>query len=267
MNGAGLPLADPTPAAASRLEGPVLVLAAMPEELAPLCRRVEQSEGLRAGGRSLLRARLGDATLLIARTGEGPALARRTAADLLEALSPALLLSLGVAGGLSRELEPGALVAARTVVSETGGRAEPDSRWLGRALAVPGVVPGTLLSAERILGSAAGKRSARAGLPGERAAVVDLEAFALAAAARARGVPFLAVRAVSDGADEDLPLDFESCRDREGRIQRWKVIGRALAHPRSIPRLAGLRRRVVEGAERLAAFAAGLLTEAEGGGS
>jgi adenosylhomocysteine nucleosidase len=245
----------------------VLALAAMPEELAPLCRLARDRRGLRADGRSLLRARLGAATLLIARTGEGPALARQTAESLLESFSPGLLLSLGVAGGLSPELEPGDLVVARSVLGGGGEAAGPDPAWLDRALSRPGVIAGTLLSTERILRSAESKRRARASIVESGAAVVDLEAATLAEAAARRGVPFLAARAVSDGAQEDLPLDFESCRDEEGRIRRWKVVGRALAHPRSISRLAELRRRVAEGAERLAAFTAGLLEETEGGSS
>jgi nucleoside phosphorylase len=239
----------------------------MPEELAPLCRRVEESQGLRAEGRSLLKARLGGSTLLIARTGEGSALARQTAETLLTAHSPGLLLSLGVAGALSGELRPGDLVAARTVLGEGGETVDSDGRWLARALELPDVLSGTLLSVDRIIQSAEGKQRARASLGREGTAVVDLEAASLAAAAAERGVPFLAVRAVSDGAEEDLPLDFESCRDREGRIRRWKVLGRALARPRSIAGLAELRRRVAGGAERLAAFTAGLLGEAQGGGS
>ncbi|HXO41335.1 MAG TPA: hypothetical protein VN999_07805, partial [Thermoanaerobaculia bacterium] len=65
----------------------------------------------------------------------------------------------------------------------------------------------------------------------------------------------LVVRAVLDPADERLPLDFEACRDGSGRVSNARVLGRALARPRSFGKLWRLRTRVRDAAAGLAALA------------
>jgi adenosylhomocysteine nucleosidase len=88
---------------------------------------------------------------------------------------------------------------------------------------------------------------------------VDLESATFARVAERRGVPSLAVRAVSDAAWENLPLDFEALRGPHGGVSRLRVIARAFAQPRAIPGLFDLRRRVATCAERLAGFIAPLV--------
>jgi adenosylhomocysteine nucleosidase len=232
----------------------------MREELASLARRLGSSRrGTRLGGLRVRRGDLGRVPVLLARTGEGPLLAGQGARSLLAHHPVELLLAVGVAGGLTRNLGAGDLIAARAVGRRAAAMRETDPEWLERASRCAGVSTGIILSAARILATAEEKAAARARLGSPAAAVVDLESAAYARAAAAARVPFLAVRAVLDTADEDLPLDLERCRDGRGAIRRWKVVLRALPRPGRLARLGALHRRVADASERLARFVDELL--------
>jgi nucleoside phosphorylase len=220
--------------------------------------------------------RLAGEEVALMATGDGPAAAAAGLQALLAAVRPRRLLAIGVAGGLTRGLAEGTLIAARQVVAGDGAMVprEPDAAWLAAALA-GGAVAGAVVSADRILadpaarqallgkalpmpalpaGSAMPARTPPAAMPGT-IAVVDLESVAYARVAAARSLPYLVVRAVLDPADERLPLDFEACRDGSGRVSNARVLGHALARPRSLGKLWRLRTRVRDAAAGLAALA------------
>jgi uridine phosphorylase len=85
-----------------------------------------------------------------------------------------------------------------------------------------------IYSTDRVITTAAEKQILR-----ERtgAAAVEMEAAAVASKAREWGVPFHCVRAVSDTAADDMPLDFNRYRDAEGRFSRGRITLGALARP------------------------------------
>jgi farnesyl-diphosphate farnesyltransferase len=78
------------------------------------------------------------------------------------------------------------------------------------------------------------------------AGVIDTESSGWAAAAAKFGVPFVAIRAVFDPAEEKLP-DFIG-----EHVDRFAVVRHALTHPNVIPSLLRLRKRVRVCAEALA---------------
>lgn len=125
-----------------------------------------------------------------------------------------------------------------------------------------------LLSAERIATTAGDKAALlrAAGVPADVPAAVDLETAAWARLAGGCGIPDLAVRAISDSAQETLPLDFNRFRDAGGSVLRSWVALHALGHPSVIAELRRLRRRLRRCAERLADFACDLLTAPPAGG-
>jgi hypothetical protein len=71
----------------------------------------------------------------------------------------------------------------------------------------------------------------------------------------------LIVRAISDTSEEDLPGYLSRCMDSKGGIRRSAVALLAPLHPGSIPALFRMRRRVVDCADRVAAFVASLVAE------
>jgi adenosylhomocysteine nucleosidase len=111
---------------------------------------------------------------------------------------------------------------------------------------------GVILSVDRVAVTVAEKRALR-----ERtgALAVEMEAHAVAAKAREWGVQFRCVKAVSDLATEDMPLDFNLYRDSEGRFSRSRIALAAMARPFSVmPGLQRLDRNCRTAAERLGEF-------------
>ena len=140
----------------------------------------------------------GDRWMLLA-NGPGPRLVDRMLS------SPAIagwhaqqVMSMGFCGALDPALHVGDIV-----ISGEGFKS-PSHRFM-RA---------EIWSADRVAVSSGEKRQLR---QSTGAAVVEMEAAAVAEKARKWGLPFRAVKAVSDTADEDLPLDFNHYRDRDGR--------------------------------------------------
>jgi len=255
MTHLAMPAAEHSVAPSSR---PILILAAMTEEIDPLRAHVEPGETIDVDRFVAQRGRLGQTPVVLARTGEGRA--RAAAADvLLDRFHPRLVVVVGIAGALSPTLQPGDLVVADEVRDSGEPIAAPDADWVSRALRHANTVAGTAISTSRILCTAAEKAEARLGQPEDRPATVDLESAAFARAAVKREIPYLILRAVSDAADEELPLDLNRCRDRDGGIRRLAVVGRALVHPSSVRGLWRLRRRLYNCAHELAGWTVALI--------
>jgi len=89
------------------------------------------------------------------------------------------------------------------------------------------------------------------------ASVVDMESSAVAKKAAEWGVPFRYVRAVSDTAEEDMPLDFNLYRDANGNFSRTRIALAALRRPFTVaPGLLRLDRNCKLAAKRLGEFLA-----------
>jgi adenosylhomocysteine nucleosidase len=109
-----------------------------------------------------------------------------------------------------------------------------------------------VISIDRVASTSAEKRELRAST---NAAAVDMESAALAAKAAEWGVPFHTIRAISDRAEEDMPLDFNSFRDTEGRFSRSRIALAAMARPFTrVPALLRLDRNCRIAAESLGAY-------------
>ena len=241
------------------------VVAASPEELRGLERRLGGRRRSRRAGLRFVEGRLGRAHVVAVVTGEGRASAGAGARVLLDALphEVELVLVLGLAGGLSPALELGSLVVARRVLDETGPAPEPDERRSARIARRCGARPATFFTSRRLLGSAEDKRDAWRRLGEDGAAAVDLETSAVAALAHARGIPYAALRAISDSAEETLPLPLERFVDERGRIRRHALLREVLLRPALLPGLLALRRRAALCSERLGRAVADSLGEDE----
>ena len=275
---------------------PTAIVAPLAAELGGVLAATRSRRTLRVGHwprPTVTLGRLAGEEVALMATGDGPVAAAAGLETLLAAVRPRRLLVIGVAGGLTAGLAEGTLVAARRVVAGDGAAVprEPDAAWLAAALA-GGAIAGTAIAADRILADPAARQAmlgkalatgatrATAGTAGTVAtaaapapagtpasaipatiATVDLESAAYARVAAAWSLPYLVVRAVLDTADEELPLDFEACRDAGGRVRNARVIWHALARPRSLGKLWRLRARVRDAAARLAALAERLVAD------
>ncbi|MCS6775693.1 MAG: hypothetical protein RMJ43_01875 [Chloroherpetonaceae bacterium] len=189
-------------------------------------------------------------------TYRSPRLARE---NHVEPLPIRRLLIGGFAGGLAPSLQPGDLVLADRVIQdaqpdEAPLQFLPDPDLLARAHSVRRSIrryPGTLVTVSHILMRSAQKRAyhQRTG-----ATAVDMETATAAQMAQSRNIPWLAVRAISDTARDNLPFDFSALSDASGHIPRHRVLGAALTRPWKIPGLIRLGMRSALAARNLADF-------------
>jgi adenosylhomocysteine nucleosidase len=164
--------------------------------------------------------------------GTGPERAYRAARACIEQFSPRLLVSIGFAGSCGPELGPGAvIVPARLVVPAAAGDESAAAKEFACACG-----SGTLLSVNAVT-SSAGKRQARARYG---ALGVEMEAAGVAAAAVEFGREFAAIKAISDGVEEDL--DFLSAFVTPDGFAMARFLAYLAVRPRLWPRVAELDR-------------------------
>jgi adenosylhomocysteine nucleosidase len=145
------------------------------------------------------------------------------------------VISFGVAGGLDPSLRSGDVVVATEI---TAG----DTRWLAGsalneeliarvALGRRRVVRGILAGVEEVVAG----RSCKAALHLETgAAAVDMESHIAADYATAAGLPFAALRVISDPANRALPALARSVIKPNGEIDLRKVLGGLVRNPRTL---------------------------------
>ena len=190
----------------------VAVLVALEAELGPLAERVVGRR--RVGGLELLELEgAGGLGCVACVGGIGKVRAARAATVLTSAAGPLrALLIVGVAGALVRRLAVGDLVhCTRAVQADLAVRSDrerrPEPQLLDAWRTVAPGPEGWFLTADRpVLSPWRRLRLARA-FAG--AAVADMETAAAAAVSDLAGVPWAALRAVSDGAGLTARLEFE----------------------------------------------------------
>jgi adenosylhomocysteine nucleosidase len=84
--------------------------------------------------------------------------------------------------------------------------------------------------------------------------VVEMESAYILAAASGRRVPVVAVRAISDAADEDLPVDFRQIVDSHGHLRFAPLLKELALHPHRLPLLVQFGRQSRAAAGSLADF-------------
>ncbi|MGH9680739.1 MAG: hypothetical protein ACRD4Y_12380 [Candidatus Acidiferrales bacterium] len=163
---------------------------------------------------------------------------------------PDICISTGLAGALRGAFQPGDILAAR-LVSEVG---EPVAVASHRELLSTAVDCGArqverFATSRTLVASAEHKRRLSA-----QAEAVEMESYTILAEAARYGVPAVAVRAISDTAEFDMPYDFESARDSRGRIRMGGMAAQVMRRPFGLPGLFTLARDCRTASKQLANF-------------
>ena len=240
----------------------IAIVAAMPEELAPLVARAQASRVMSRPEQRpfrLLTARLAERAVALAVTGDGERNARVGAEAHDASLPESALVVVGVAGAATEALEPGALVVADEVCLEAGGAWRADPASVELAVRRAGARPARVVSVKDIADTPAAKRDLVGRSTSSSAVAVDLESATYVAAAIRAGVPWTVLRVISDAADEALPPLLNRARDAGGAVRRGAVALRLLGNPSALPVLLRMRGRVRDGSATLADAAERLL--------
>lgn len=177
---------------------------------------------------------------------------RRLAADLAR-LAPTVsgIISFGVAGGLDPRLKPGDIRIGDGIVTADGRRFPVDAGWVSRLHAKLGVPTALFAAVEAPLADVAGKAALRAATG---AATVDMESHLAARAAQDAGVPFAALRVVTDPAGRSLPHAAAVGMRADGSVDLAAIIGSLMKKPGQVP---GLIRTGLEARKAFAALLRG----------
>jgi hopanoid-associated phosphorylase len=144
------------------------------------------------------------------------------------------VVSFGVAGALSPALQPGDCIIASEIV-DRGGRLACNAAWQKEILARADFArSGAIAGAETIVASADDKARLFAQTHAE---AVDMESHIAARAAEARGLPFVAIRTISDAADRALPPAALTAMRPDGGLDVVAIARSILMRPGQIPDL------------------------------
>jgi adenosylhomocysteine nucleosidase len=225
----------------------ILLVAAERLEFAGLLSRLTGVTEISCGSEYAACADVGGDRWVLAANGPGPRLAAEAAAAACRDRAPDIVVSTGFCGALDPHLALADIVVAERVLGDRGSypaRLPRTSRPHAR---------GAVLSQCSVAVTVADKRRLRQ----SGACAVEMEAYGLAERASNWGSDFYCIRAVSDRADEDLPMDFNAVRDPSGRFDRMRIARAALARPlERVPRLWRMRRNCRQAAEQLGEFLA-----------
>ena len=213
------------------------MLYAVPREFRAAARLLGRKTRLSGLPFRTLRFRHPAHTVLAAETGVGVESAGRVFLRIMESEKFDAAVSIGYCGALTPDADIGDLLWASRVCLVHSCRLEtlslPDPGGLFKSLshslpirpAVFFTLAGPMMKREVVPLVAAGTP-----LP-----VCDMETFALAKHSVAAGLPFIAIRSVSDRHDEDIPFDPRAVCDASGTYSPYRAVRLFLSRPGLLP--------------------------------
>jgi adenosylhomocysteine nucleosidase len=236
----------------------VLVTFAVDAEFAPW-RKLRKFRFIDFDGLRLWRAEAGDKEITALVTGMGTQAAAK-AMDLMMKLADQnqhfdICISSGLAGALEESLSPGDIIAPQVLISENryadlqSDELSVDAELRQQALDGGAKTADCLLTVDRVLVKQSHKRSCAS-----RAQSVDMESFEIVKEACAWGARSVVVRAISDSAQEDLPINFNLTLSKKNEVSVAKVMLQLAKNPFVLPALVRFGRQSQKAATALALF-------------
>lgn len=173
-------------------------------------------------------------------TGVGAPNAERVLRQWLEKRDrPEALFTCGFAGALEPRWPLGAVLF----------EADAAFPWLA-GIQAAGAHPATFHQAPRILATVAEKAACRQTTGCD---AVEMESRALRSVCAVQRIPSATLRAISDIATEDMPLDFNRFMTPEQRLSYGRLLAHLAVHPRLVPGLLRFHRHTLFAARQLVA--------------
>jgi nucleoside phosphorylase len=220
-------------------------------------------------GLKLWKTKVGEAEVYVLITGVGGQAAIQ-AMDLMMRMADKelyfdVVLSSGLAGALCDNLRVGDIVAPRELLAEmqhadvNSERLVVDAELHELALEQGAKSANCLFTTDQILVKASQKKSCAS-----RAQSVDMESFEIVKQALAWGARSVVIRAISDSATEDLPINFNLTLSDKREVSIPKVLLELLKNPFALPALIRFGQQSRRAGELLAAFLENYLQGLEG---
>jgi adenosylhomocysteine nucleosidase len=225
----------------------IILIAAEAHEFSGLIRRLPAAARLKWPVRFARATHCNGQRWILVANGPGPRLAGDAVDIVYSRERPEAVVSVGLCGALDPRFRIGQIIVA----SEIAAGAQ---RFAALTPAVEQPYAGGLVvSRDQVAVTASDKRRLRQ----SGACAVEMEAGAVALRAASHATPFYCVRAVSDLAGEDLPLDFNAVRNGSGRFSRLQILQNVMRQPCTrIPGLLRLGRNSWQAARALGDFLA-----------
>ncbi len=230
------------------------MVAALKEEITGLKAAMIIDDTVAENGYKIFHGKKASQEVLLVQTGMGRKRAEIAVRSVLERYPVSAIASFGFAGGLTPALGIGDIVLCSTLYcsSEEADPCYSGAELLSRSLQIcdgMNVRQGKSVTASRPASQPEAKRALAQTF---QADVVDMESYWIARIAKEKGVPFLAVRAISDTCNDSLPP--VEMFGPDGEVNRRNLFFNALFHPGQIQTLVRLQRNSRIAGENLTAF-------------
>lgn len=166
-----------------------------------------------------------------------------------------ICISSGLAGALQEKLNPGDIIAPELIIAENKyadvqrEKLMVDAELRKQAIEGGAVAADCLFTSDEVMVKAGVKRACSS-----RAQLVDMESFEIVKEAQAWGARSVVVRAISDKAEEDLPINFNVTLSKKHKVSTAKIVWELAKNPLALPALLRFAGQSRKAAEKLAKF-------------
>ena len=205
----------------------IAIMGAMPEEIAPILKKLETYKTVEYAGNKYYEASYKGVDLVVAYSKIGKVFSTLTATTMIEHFGISVMLFSGVAGAISPELKVGDLIVASKLsqhdlditafghphgyVPEGSVYVEADRKMIEMSKAVASDMGKTLKEGIVATGDQFVANEERKNWIGKtfNADALEMEGASVAVVCDALNVPFFILRAISDAADMDASFSFD----------------------------------------------------------
>ncbi|MBI5788127.1 MAG: hypothetical protein HZA78_04640 [Candidatus Schekmanbacteria bacterium] len=249
----------------------IAVFFALSQEIASLKSRVNILKKIRYAHATLYQSEFCGFPIMLVQGGVGQNMAE-TVRNLSNSFRIQVMVSAGFAGSINPGVGVGDLIIGRRILHTTqeefNGEIEIDSThacddvlvaMASRLSSAGGFKAhcGDVLCVNKVVSQATAKRQ----LGNCTSAIcVDMESSIIAARAHELGIPFVAIRAISDGMDEDMEVS-ESVITKGGNINIPVAAYHLLSKPHQIPDMNRLRSQIKRAKRTLSKFFPDFITQ------
>jgi nucleoside phosphorylase len=198
---------------------------------------------------------IGDHTVYVFLTGIGITFFDFAVAKCFKEAGVGVVISSGLAGSLKESYPALTIVCPSRVVGLTDATGTAVTRAVFElAVKSKATAIETLLTSSHIIDSH--EEKARLSTFAD---AVDMESRHIIESFLEELIPVGVIRAISDGNEEDLPINFEKCLTSSGRVRTIPLLKELARNPAKVPELIRFGRQSRAAAEKLAGFLDGFI--------